>query len=109
MFATGQKEFEGEVLDRYRTAVMDAETGRVLDTLVNKMRFSGAGLQGEQLQKVPRGYPADHERANLLRYKGIYIESSLPVTPQTCGPECVQVCLEEFAKGKLLYDWLKRL
>ena len=109
LFATGQKEFEGEALDRYRTAVMDAETGRVLDTLVNKMRFSGASLQGEQLQKVPRGYPADHARANLLRFKGLYIESSLPVTQQICGPEFVQVCLKQFARGKPLYDWLKRL
>lgn len=109
LFATGQKEFEGEALDRYRTAVMDAETGRVLDTLVNKMRRGGAGLQGDQLQKVPRGYPADHARADLLRSKGLYIESSLPLTQQICGPECVQVCLEEFARGKPLYDWLKRL
>lgn len=109
LFATGQKEFEGDALDRYRTAVMDGETGRELDTLVTKMRRNGAGLQGEQLHKVPRGYPADHERADLLRFKGLYIESILPVTQQICGPECVQVCLEEFAKGKPLYNWLKRL
>ncbi len=109
LFATGQKEFEGEALDRYRTAVMDAQTGRMLDTLVKKMRHNGAGLQGEQLQKVPRGYPANHDRADLLRFKGLYIERSLPVTQQVCGPECVEVCLEQFASGKPLYDWLKRL
>lgn len=109
LFAIGQKEFEGDALDRYRAAVLDAETGRALETLVNKMRRNGAGLQGEQLRKVPRGYPADHARANLLRFKGLYLESSLPVTQPICGPECVQVCLDQFASGKPLYDWLKRL
>jgi uncharacterized protein (TIGR02453 family) len=109
LFATGQKEFEGEALDRYRTAVMDAETGRVLDTLVNKMRRNGAGLQGEQLQKIPRGYPADHARADLLRFKGLYIENSLPVTQPVYSPAMVQICLTQFAKGKPLYDWLKSL
>ncbi|MEK6804961.1 MAG: DUF2461 domain-containing protein [Nitrospirota bacterium] len=109
LFVTGQKEFEGDALDGYRAAVLDAETGRALETLVNKMRHTGAGLQGEQLQKVPRGYPADHARADLLRFKGLYIESSLPVTQQICGPECVQVCLKQFARGKPLHDWLKRL
>ena len=109
LFATGQKEFEGEALDRYRMAVMDAESGRSLDTLVNKMRRGGADLQGEQLHKVPRGYPADHARADLLRFKGLYIENCMPVTKQVYGPEFVGICLDQFLKGKPLYDWLKRL
>lgn len=108
-FVTGQKEFEGKTLDRYRTAVMDAETGRELDALMKKMRSNDAGLQGDELQKVPRGYPADHARADLLRFKGLYIERSLPVTQEICGRECVRVCLEQFARGKPLYDWLKQL
>ena len=109
LFATGQKEFEGDALDRYRAAVMNALTGRALTAIANTAQRSGAGLQGEQLQKVPRGYPADHERADLLRFKGLYLESSLLVTQPICGPECVQVCLDQFASGKPLYDWLKRL
>jgi uncharacterized protein (DUF2461 family) len=108
-FVTGQKEFEGDALDRYRAAVMDARTGRALATLVNTMRQTSVILQGEQLQKVPRGCPADHARADLLRFKGLYVESCLPVTQQICGPECVRVCLEQFASGKPLYDWLKSL
>ena len=108
-FVTGQKEVEGDALDRYRAAVVDDRNGRALATLVKEMRRDGATLQGEQLQKIPRGYPADHDRAELLRFKGLYMESSLPVTHQISSPECVQVCLEQFAIGKPLYDWLKSL
>lgn len=109
LFAIGQKEFEGDALDRYRAAVLDAETGRALETLVNKMRRNGTNLQGEQLQKIPRGYPADHERADLLRFKGLYIENCMPVTKQVYDPEFVGICLDQCLKGKPLYDWLKRL
>lgn len=108
-FATGQKEFEGNALDRYRAAVMDVETGRVLDTLVKKIRREGAGLQGKPLQKVPRGYPADHPRADLLRFKGLHVENCLPVSTQVHGPEFVGICLDQFTKGKPLYDWLKAI
>lgn len=108
-FATGQKEFEGDALDHYRMAVMDAETGRVLETLVSNMASKGAGLQGEQLQKVPRGYPADHARADLLRFKGLYVEHCMPVTKKVYGQEFVGICLDQFVKGKPLYDWLKAL
>lgn len=109
LFATGQKEFEGTTLDRYRAAVMDAETGQVLDALVKKARRDGIGLQGEQLQRVPRGYPADHVRADLLRLKGLYVENCLPVSTHVHGPECIGMCLDQFTKGKPLYDWLKAL
>ena len=109
LFVTGQKEFEGDILDRYRAAVMDARTGRALAALANKMRRSGTALHGEQLQKTPRGYPADHDRADLLRFKGLYMESRLPVTQQVHSPAVVQICLDQLARGKPLYDWLKSL
>lgn len=109
LFAIGQKEFEGTTLDRYRAAVMDIETGRVLDAVVKKMRRDGASFQGEPLQKVPRGYPTDHVRADLLQLKGLYVENCLPVTTQVYGPEFMGMCLDQFAKGKPLYDWLKAL
>ncbi len=105
----GQKEFDGDTLVRYRTAVMDARTGRALASLVEKMRQDGATLQGEQLQKIPRGYPADHDRADFLRFKGLYMEKGLPVTERIYSSGVVQLCLDQFSRWKLLYDWLKSL
>ena len=35
-------------------------------------------LQGERYQRVPRGYPADHPAADLLRAKQAYFEAWLP-------------------------------
>jgi len=109
LFVVGQKKFEGESIDRYRTAVMNEQSGRALEVLVRKFRANGADLQGDQWQRVPRGYPADHGRANLLRFKGLYVGQSLPVTNQVHGSGFVGMCLDQFANGKPLYDWLKSL
>jgi uncharacterized protein (DUF2461 family) len=32
-------------------------------------RRNGGRLEGERLQRVPRGYPKDHEAAEFLRYR----------------------------------------
>ncbi|MCS6327147.1 MAG: DUF2461 domain-containing protein [Nitrospira sp.] len=109
LFATGQKEFEGVALDRYRTAVIDSHSGPALSRLMQQLHNTGIALKGEQLQNIPRGYPADHVRADLLRFKGLYAESSLPVTEQVYSPRIVQLCLDQFSRGKPLYEWLKSL
>jgi uncharacterized protein (TIGR02453 family) len=50
-------------------------------------------LQGEQLQRVPRDYPADHPAADLLRNKQFYfrttLDPALATTPQLL-PEVVR-------------------
>jgi uncharacterized protein (TIGR02453 family) len=43
-------------------------------------------LQGEQLARVPKGYPAEHPAGDLLRYKQMYyyitLDGSLATSPQ---------------------------
>ena len=64
LFATGQKEFEGNTLDSYRAAVTNALTGRALTAIANTAQRSGAGLK-ENRQKVPRRHPADTPERSL--------------------------------------------
>jgi uncharacterized protein (TIGR02453 family) len=46
-------------------------------------------LVGERLSRVPKGYPADHPAADLLRFKQLYFFAELPaeiaVTPAVLG------------------------
>ena len=37
------------------------------------MRRKGLSVGGEQLTRVPSGYPKDHPRAELLRYKSLTV------------------------------------
>jgi uncharacterized protein (TIGR02453 family) len=59
-------------LDRYRQAVVADTAGGELAGLVDELRRAGAEITGhDRLKTVPRGYPRDHPRAELLRHKGL--------------------------------------
>ncbi|HZP31257.1 MAG TPA: DUF2461 domain-containing protein [Acidimicrobiia bacterium] len=59
-------------LDRYRRAVADDAAGTKLRAVVDRIRRSGIEVTArESLRTVPRGYPRDHPRADLLRCKGL--------------------------------------
>ena len=80
--ALGYYQMSAGQLDRYRQAV-DAETsGTGLAELVQ--RLGGEGVEaggGQTLKSAPRGYPKDHPRIELLRYKGLICWQHWPVGP----------------------------
>jgi uncharacterized protein (TIGR02453 family) len=59
-------------LDRYRQAVASDRTGGQLEDAIAAIEKEGIGVSGRDVLKTaPRGYPADHPRIGLLRYKGL--------------------------------------
>ena len=59
-------------LARYRRAVDDDLAGGELTRVVARLSAAKIPVTGhDSLRTVPRGYPADHPRIALLRYKGI--------------------------------------
>jgi uncharacterized protein (TIGR02453 family) len=59
-------------VDRYRRAVADDVQGPRLAAEVDQLRRTGWSIEGDRLVRTPRGYPADHPRAELLRHKSLY-------------------------------------
>jgi len=67
-------------LDRYRQAVASGRTGGELEDVIAAVESAGIGVTGRDVLKAaPRGYPADHPRIGLLRYKGIVAWKEWPV------------------------------
>ena len=59
-------------LERFRAGVADNRSGRTLLGVVEKARAAGIDISAhDTLKTAPRGYPKDHPRIELLRYKGI--------------------------------------
>jgi uncharacterized protein (TIGR02453 family) len=52
-------------------------------------------MQGEQLSRVPKGFAADHEAADLLRYKQLLLYVELPADLAT-GPGVVKEIVSRF-------------
>jgi uncharacterized protein (TIGR02453 family) len=67
-------------LERYRAAVADDPAGTELAGLVAAAAKAGIAVTGhESLKTVPRGYPKDHARVDLLRQKGLITWRQWPV------------------------------
>ena len=69
-------------LGRYRRAVASDLSGPELERVIAGIQDHGIGVSGRDVLKTaPRGYPADHPRIGLLRYKGVVAWNQWPVEP----------------------------
>ena len=69
-----------EELARFRAAVADDRSGPGLEGIVAALKKKKVQVSAhEVLKRAPRGFPADHPRADLLRYKGITAWQDWPV------------------------------
>jgi uncharacterized protein (TIGR02453 family) len=68
----GMYEMTPDQLERYRVAVGEDRAGDNLVDLVASAKGAGLEVTGhEVLKTAPRGYPKDHPRIELLRFKGL--------------------------------------
>jgi uncharacterized protein (TIGR02453 family) len=68
----GMWEMAPDQLARFRAAIDDDASGAELAALVAAARKKGIDVMAhDELKTAPRGYPKDHPRIELLRYKGL--------------------------------------
>jgi uncharacterized protein (TIGR02453 family) len=76
----GMWEMNPEQLARYREAVADDGRGVDLEQVIAVIEKADITVHGHgALKSAPRGYPADHPRVALLRYKGVTAWKQWPV------------------------------
>lgn len=75
--AGGFYDADPEALARFRKAVADDETGPGLERLLETMEADGWLSSGDTLKTAPRGYPRDHPRIGLLRYRTLSVECEI--------------------------------
>ncbi|HEY6218458.1 MAG TPA: DUF2461 domain-containing protein [Gemmatimonadaceae bacterium] len=98
-----------KTLDRFRDAIADKTIGGQLAKIVASLRRKGFTVEThERLARVPRGYPPDHPRAELLKMKDIFAGKSFKPAPWMSTPALGRR-LETIMKDTLpLRDWVKR-
>jgi uncharacterized protein (TIGR02453 family) len=78
----GMWQMESEHLERYRQAVASDGPGTELEQVIALIEKADITVHGHSvLKSAPRGYPADHPRIALLRYKGLTAWRQWPVEP----------------------------
>jgi uncharacterized protein (DUF2461 family) len=62
---------DAEQIASFRAATAADRSGRQLADLVSSLAADGHEIQGDVMKRVPRGYPADHPRADLLKHRSL--------------------------------------
>ena len=95
-------------LERYRNAVGRETDGAQLVTLVEQLRGEGLEVGGGQvLKSAPRGYPQDHPRIELLRYKGLICWHHWPVAAWLHTPAAKDKVAGFLRTTAPLHHWLE--
>jgi len=96
-------------LDRFRKAVADDRSGRALVAIVSTARGAGIEVSAHDVLKTaPRGYPKDHPRIELLRYKGIINWKQWPVGAWLGTRKAKDRVVEFLRASKPLNNWLDK-
>ncbi|WP_020577989.1 DUF2461 family protein [Actinopolymorpha alba] len=92
-------------VERYRAAVA-ADTGAELAHITACLQQNGYEIQGEKLKRVPRAYPPDHPRANLLRYRRLFAQRDFGAPDWLHTPRAVDHVRATFDDLHPLTSWL---
>ena len=107
--ASGYYQMAPDQLERYRHAVDDEASGEELVRVVDGIKAAGVEVIGHwSLKTVPRGYPKDHPRADLLRHKGLTTWKHWP-TAAWMGTKAAKTRIVDVLRAsRPLHDWLDR-
>ena len=93
---------------RYRNSVDASGTGESLRQIVEAVAAAGFAVEGEKLKTVPRGYPREHPRAELLKHKSLAASVHLGRPEWLATPEAVQEVGKLWEDLRPLVDWVSR-
>jgi uncharacterized protein (TIGR02453 family) len=105
--AAGHYMMEKESLARFQVAVADDKRGKELTKILAALKKKGFVAQAhDRYKRVPKAYPADHPRAELLTYKGLTV--TFPPIPKATitSPKLVKWLATGCKASAPLVDWL---
>ena len=110
LLGAGLYRFPEQMLEHYRQSLLHRRHGpaldKALDAVLSKGRYH---LYGERYKKVPRGYPEDHPRAELLRHDGLSVFCEEAVVPSLFSSRLPDWCLRRFQDMLPVHRWVKGL
>jgi uncharacterized protein (TIGR02453 family) len=108
LVAAGYYEMASDQVTRFRDAVDDETLAGQLRDVMATVQEAGHVIQGEQLKTRPRGYPADHPRLDLLRYKTLTAWHEYAPEPWLHTEQAADVVAATWRDMAPLNAWLER-
>lgn len=92
-------------LQQYRTAIADDPSGTELADILQVLQERDSQITGNMMKRMPRGYPTDHPRANLLRHRSLTSELPLGCEDWLHTSEVVDHVLAAAAELRPFTSW----
>ena len=93
-----------EQIALFRAAAAADHSGHALEDLVSSLAADGHEILGDVMKRVPRGYPADHCRAGLLRHRSLIAVRELDSGAVRDAEPVYRAC----ERLRPLLDWLTK-
>jgi uncharacterized protein (TIGR02453 family) len=107
LVAAGMYQPAPDQVDRLRRAVDAGRTAAALTRALGRARDAGLELNEPALARIPRGYPADHPRAELLRHRGLTVSRLHDLGPWLHRPQAGARVLKELEAAAPVVRWLR--
>ena len=105
----GMHGFSKPMLAAYRQAVVDDALGAELVEAVTAVQQTGYTVGGEHYKRVPRGFAADHPRADWLRHAALFASSGDIPAKIVTADSFLDVCFDHFEKMAPIHRWLVKV
>jgi uncharacterized protein (TIGR02453 family) len=104
---SGQYHMAADQLDRYRQAVAADSTGTALEQTIADLREAKIDVHGyDALKTAPKGYPKDHPRVELLRYRGLVATKQWPAAAWLGTSTAKTRIVDMLRAARPLCEWL---
>jgi uncharacterized protein (TIGR02453 family) len=94
-------------LDRMRRAIDSGRTAAGLTRALKRCESAGLELGEPAMKRVPRGYPPDHPRAELLRRRGMTVHRRRDLGPWLHRPRAGRDIREQLESAGPLVRWVR--
>lgn len=108
LVAAGYHQTASDQVERLRRAVADDRSGPELQRLLRRLTDGGYRTWGDRLKTRPRGYPAEHPRVDLLRYRTLTAGRQWVPGPWLHTDGCLERVARSWRDLGPLQAWLER-
>jgi len=106
--ASGRYELDPQELVKFRKQVAAPAAGSKLAAIVAKLEKGGFEIGGEDLKRVPSGWPQDHPQARLLRHKRLYAWKNFGMQPWLGTPIARRHIVKAWGDSEPLAEWFAK-
>ncbi|MFF7790867.1 DUF2461 family protein [Streptomyces sp. NPDC007991] len=108
--AGGAMALAPDQIKRFRTAIDSGESAAEFDSIQRQLADQGLPVEpGMQpvLKRVPTGFPADHPRGELLRWKGAVVIKEHQLAGWMHEPRAIEAVRELWRATRPLKEWIE--